>query len=126
MRATSGAVARTKASCSGKRATRADRWTAALSRLSAQLLPAAIAQGITGVAVWMSLLGLACYCGVICRRGGDSNAAPLLAALMAMLISLQFWPLTLTNELYQLALSALLVALAARCVALEPRKLVVS
>ena len=82
-------------------------------------LEAAIGQGVVGVAVWAGLLGLACWSGLSCFRRGDWESGPLSAALIAMLISLQFCPLTLTNELYLLALSAMLVALAARRVAPE-------
>lgn len=89
-------------------------------------LEAAIGQGLIGVAVWLALLGLACYCGVLCCRQGDSNGASLVAALIAMLISLQFCPLTLTNELYLLALSASLVALAAPRVTPESHRIVLS
>lgn len=77
-------------------------------------LEAAISQGITGFALWLSLLALACWCGVRCCKQGDAEtAAPLSASLLGMLISLQFCPLTITNELYLLVLSATLIGLVA-------------
>lgn len=69
----------------------------------------AVSQGIPGLAGWVALLALACYCGV----KGQRRTASLFGALVAMLISLQFCPLTLTNELYLLVLIAMLVTSAA-------------
>lgn len=90
-------------------------------------LEVASSQGLIGVAIWVALLGSACYGGVLASRRGDFEAAPLSAALIAMLISLQFCPLTITNELYLLALTATLLALAARRVATpDPPSVVVS
>ena len=90
-------------------------------------LEAAISQGIIGFALWLSLLALACWCGVVCCRRGDAEtAAPLSASLIAMLVSLQFCPLTITNELYVLVLSAMLVALWALREKPEARSLVLS
>lgn len=80
-------------------------------------LEVAVGQGILGLGVWMALLGLACYCGVLSHRRKDVNAVPLTAALLAMLVSLQFCPLTVMNELYMIALIAVLAALAGRHIA---------
>jgi len=85
-------------------------------------LEAATTQGLTGLAVWLALPALACYCGLVCQRQSVAGAAPMFAALVAMLISLQFCPLTMTNELYVLALCAGLVALAAPSVQPEFHK----
>ncbi len=81
------------------------------------LLEFAVGQGLPGLAVWIAVVLLGCYCGVKALR----RTAPLFAALVAMLISLQFCPLTLTNELYLLTLIALLVASAAPDTASESR-----
>jgi O-antigen ligase len=77
------------------------------------LLEAATGEGLSGLALWIAVLGVACWCGFICFRRGYSGAYPLLAGLIAILISLQFTPLTLTNDLYVVALSAMLVGLGA-------------
>jgi O-antigen ligase len=77
-------------------------------------LEAGLSQGVFGLAVWLALLGLGCWCGVAVRKSGDSAPAPLLPAMLGMLVSLQFCPLTITNELYLLAIVAMLAGLAAR------------
>ncbi len=82
-------------------------------------LEVGLGQGVIGLAVWLALLGLGCWCGFVCRRRGDSEPGPLLPALLAMLLSLQFCPLTLTNELYLLAIVAMLAGLAAQPARLE-------
>lgn len=87
-------------------------------------LETAIGQGAMGLGVWVALLGMACCCGIMCCREGDFEAGPLSAALIAMLTSLQFCPLTMTNELYLMVLTATLVALAARRVAPDSHSLV--
>jgi O-antigen ligase len=74
-------------------------------------LEAATAQGIIGLSFWLFLLALAGICGLRAYRAKDSIAGILLAALIAMLVSLQFCPLTITNELYLLALAATLIGL---------------
>jgi O-antigen ligase len=84
-------------------------------------LEIAVGQGLIGLAAWAGLLGLGSWSGVIGVRLGEIEAAPVCAALIAMLIALQFCPLTLTNELYVLTLSAMSVALAAPGVALDRR-----
>lgn len=90
-------------------------------------LEAAISQGIIGFVFWLSLLALVCWCGVRCCKQGDAETAvPLSASLLAMLISLQFCPLTIPNELYLLALSATLVGLAALREKPEARSVVLS
>jgi hypothetical protein len=77
------------------------------------LLEVAIGQGLIGFALWLGLLSVASWSGLSCFRRGDSAANPLLSALIATFISLQFCPLTTTNELYVLVLCAMLVGLAA-------------
>lgn len=77
-------------------------------------LEIAISQGIPGVALWLFSFGLAWWCSVIALRRAHSEAGPAFAALIAMLISLQFCPLTLTNELYLIVITAVLVGLAAQ------------
>jgi O-antigen ligase len=89
-------------------------------------LEAATGQGFVGLAVWVALLGLAGYSGVRCCRRGDSTGAALVASLLAMLVSLQFCPLTLTNELYLLVLGASLAALAAPQAAFESHPVVLT
>jgi hypothetical protein len=74
-------------------------------------LEAATAQGIIGLSFWLFLLALVGICGLRAYRAKDSLAGILLAALIAMLVSLQFCPLTITNELYLLALAATLIGL---------------
>jgi O-antigen ligase len=74
-------------------------------------LEAATAQGLLGLFFWLLLLALAGSCGLRAYRAKDSLAGIVLAALMAMLVSLQFCPLTITNELYLLALAATLIGL---------------
>jgi O-antigen ligase len=83
------------------------------------LLETATGQGLVGLALWIALLGMACRCGFLCFRRRDSEANPLSAGLIAILIALQFTPLTLPNELYLVALSAMLVALNARAATAE-------
>jgi len=85
-----------------------------------------IAQGVPGLAIWLALLGLACWSGVICRRRNDTRAPGLFAALIAMIISSQFCPLIVANELYLVALSAALVGMAAPEVVPASRKPAVS
>ncbi len=70
-------------------------------------LEAATAQGIMGLFFWLFLLALAGVCGLRAYRANDSIGGILLAALIAMLVSLQFCPLTITNELYLLSLAAI-------------------
>ena len=72
-------------------------------------LEVATAQGVTGLFFWLCLVAITAACGLRARRANDATAAILLAAFAAMLVSLQFCPLTLTNELYLLALAAILV-----------------
>ena len=74
-------------------------------------LEAATAGGIIGLSFWLFLLALAGSCGLRACRAKDSIAGILLAALIAMLVSLQFCPLTITNELYLLALAATSIGL---------------
>jgi O-antigen ligase len=74
-------------------------------------LEIAISQGLIGLAVWLGLLALAYWSAIGCLRRECAEAALLCAALAAMFIALQFCPLTLTNELYLLALIAMSVAL---------------
>ncbi|MBV8817857.1 MAG: O-antigen ligase family protein [Acidobacteriaceae bacterium] len=87
-------------------------------------LEIAVGQGLIGLVAWVGLLGYGCWLGIACLRRGETEATPLCAALIAMLIALQFCPLTLTNELYVLPLSATLVALSAPKIAIEPRRAV--
>ncbi len=54
-------------------------------------------------------MAITAACGLRARRAHDATVAILLAAFAAMLVSLQFCPLTLTNELYLLALAAIIV-----------------
>ncbi|MFL6447374.1 MAG: O-antigen ligase family protein [Bryobacteraceae bacterium] len=74
-------------------------------------LEIATAQGMIGLSFWISLLALAGICGLLAYHAKDPNAGILLPALLAMLVSLQFCPLTITNELYLLALAAILIGL---------------
>lgn len=78
------------------------------------LLEIATSEGLLGVAAWLSFGYLACWSGLVGLRRGAREAGPLSAAFIATLISLQFCPLTLTNELYLLVFGSLLVAFAAR------------
>lgn len=75
-------------------------------------LEAALAQGAPGLVIWLGLLGLAGYCAFLCWRRSEPDGAALSAALIAMMVSSQFCPLILTNELYLLASIATLVAVA--------------
>jgi O-antigen ligase len=72
-------------------------------------LEVAIGQGLLGLALWLGLLSVACWSGLSCFRRGDSDTNPVLSALIATIISLQFCPLTTTNELYLLMLCGMLV-----------------
>jgi O-antigen ligase len=72
-------------------------------------LEVASAQGVTGLFLWVSLLAITSACGLRTRKANESIVAILLAALAGMLVSLQFCPLTLTNELYLLALAAIVI-----------------
>ncbi len=76
------------------------------------LLEIASTQGCVGLLTWVSLLVQGFWCGIRARRRGVPAAAPAMAALAAMLVSLQFVPLTLTNTLYVLLLTSVLVGLA--------------
>ncbi len=75
------------------------------------LLEIAIGQGLIGLAAWVGLLACACWTRIGCLRRECAEAVPVCAALIAMFIALQFCPLTLTNELYLLALIAMSIAL---------------
>ena len=86
-------------------------------------LEIAVSQGLIGLAVWVGLLAFACWSSSGSLRG-PGGAAPACAALIAMLIALQFCPLTLTNELYLVALAAMAVALPQPERASEPRSIV--
>jgi O-antigen ligase len=77
-------------------------------------LEIAIGQGLIGLAVWLALLCIAFWCGWRNFKKGDSEASALSAALLAMIISLQFTPLTPVGELYLLAISGISIALTAQ------------
>jgi O-antigen ligase len=83
-------------------------------------LEVGLGQGAFGFVVWGALLGLGCWSGLASRRREESETGPLFPALLAMLISLQFCPLTITNELYLLAIVAMLAGLAAQPKQLQP------
>jgi hypothetical protein len=74
-------------------------------------LEAALNQGLIGLACWAALLGVASWRGILSCRLRIRDGSALAAAALAMLVSLQFCPLTLTNELYLLVLCAMLIAL---------------
>jgi O-antigen ligase len=84
------------------------------------VLEIAVSQGLLGLAAWTALFGFACWSAWSGLRRRDEIVAPIAAALLAMLIALQFCPLTLANELYVLALGAIAVGLCAPKAVVEP------
>jgi len=77
-------------------------------------IEAGLSEGALGVSIWVALLILAGWCALAGRREGRQLGGALSASLVGMLTSLQFSPLTITNELYVLVIIAALVALAAQ------------
>jgi O-antigen ligase len=75
------------------------------------LLGVTVAQGAAGVAVLLCLISSGIVCGLGSARKGSSRAAVLASGLAALILTLQFTPLTVPTELYLLLLVALLVAL---------------
>jgi O-antigen ligase len=73
----------------------------------------AISQGVVGFALVSGLIALGLVCAYRCVRMGVPEGAMLAAAIVAMTISEQFDPLTVTNSLYFYLPTALAVALAA-------------
>ena len=85
------------------------------------VLEIAIGQGLIGLFAWTALLGVACRAGLMGLREHPAEGRAACAAVFAMLISLEFCPLTLTNELYLLALSATLIAFGVPKAMVAPR-----
>ncbi len=76
------------------------------------MIGAAVSQGITGFALLSVLIALGLVCAAHCVRKGVPEGGLLMAALVAMTISAQFSPPTITNSLYFYLTIALAVALA--------------
>ena len=76
------------------------------------MIGAAVSQGVAGFALVSGLIALGLVCAYRCVRRRVPEGAMLVAALVAMTISEQFAPLTITNSLYFYLMIALAVALA--------------
>jgi O-antigen ligase len=77
------------------------------------MISVAVSQGVAGLALVSGLIALGLVCAYRCVRRGVPEGAMLAAAIVAMTISEQFAPLTVTNALYFYLPTALAVALAA-------------
>jgi hypothetical protein len=77
------------------------------------MIGTAVSQGVVGLALLCGLIALGLVCAYRCVRRGVPEGAMLAAAIVAMTISEQFDPLTITNALYFYLPTALAVALAA-------------
>lgn len=80
------------------------------------IIGAAVSQGVTGFALLSGLIALGLVCAYRCVRKGVPEGGLLMAALVAMTISAQFSPPTITNSLYFYLMIALAVALASPAV----------
>jgi len=76
------------------------------------MIGAAVSQGVGGFALMAGLIVLGVVCAYRCVRRGAPEGAMLLAAIVAMTVSEQFAPLTVTNTQYFYLMIALAVALA--------------
>jgi O-antigen ligase len=76
------------------------------------MIAAAVSQGFIGLALLSGLIALGLVSAYVCVRRGVPEGAMLAAAIVAMTISEQFDPLTVTNALYLHLPAALAVALA--------------
>ena len=77
------------------------------------MISVAVSQGVAGVALLCGLIALGLVCAFRCVRKGVPEGAVLAAAIVALTISEQFDPMTVTNALYFYLPTALAVALAA-------------
>ena len=76
------------------------------------MIAAAVSQGFIGLALLLGLIALGLFCAYLCIRTEVPEGAMLAAAIVAMTISEQFDPLTVTNALYLHLPAALATALA--------------